>query len=466
MLLSLFTRESGPTSSLPSLLEFSIDPITGFIPPEPLPRLSREFKLWEDVLTEAPKVLKLGEDVSDEALALKDKGEAWRTHIQTMPILGIRSLKTHLRVLQRAHVVLVWLVQYYIHSLPPSAEAKRVPAPLAVPLVEVSHVLGIAPVITYSDTVIWNWELIYPENPVTTDNMTVIHTFSGREDEQHFYLVQAAIELHGVQLLHIIEEYNRISSLDQLTMAKITGYLAEVTIIIEEISDLIQSIPTGCDPRVFYSEMRPWFNGSNAKGSSDPGWIYEGVDPEAPELKYLSGPSGGQSTLMHALDLFLEIDHTITGDSSINADNKQVACGFMERMRFYMLGKHRAYLEHLQKLPQSVRQRAKDTPILQKPYNDAVAALKKLRRLHMRTAVLYIVDMARATSSQSSHSVTKKQNDPALEGATRRDDHERMELVRGSGGSNLTLLLRAGIDATARATMRDTQKENLCSTRA
>ncbi|KIK66532.1 hypothetical protein GYMLUDRAFT_157717 [Collybiopsis luxurians FD-317 M1] len=454
-LLSLFSRKSGTTRNIsPFQHEFDIDPTTGFVPPEPLPRLSREFQLWEDGLIEAPEVLKLGDDVSEDALVLRVEGEAWRIHIRIMPILDIRNLKTHLRVLQRAHVVLTWLVQYYVHSLPPNVEAKRVPASLAVPLIEVSRMLGIAPVLTFSDTVTWNWELIHPGNPVTIDNMAVVHTFSGREDEQHFYLVQAAIELHGVQILHIIEEYIKISDADEPTIAKIAGYLAELTMIIEEITNLIQSIRTGCDPRVFHSDMRPWFNGNDAKGPSDPGWIYEGVDPGAPELNYLSGPSGGQSTVMHALDLFLDIDHAVVGASSTKVVNKQPDSGFMERMRFYMFGKHRAYLKHLQKLPHPVRERAKHTPALQKPYNDAIVALKRLRGLHMRIAVLYIVNMARATSSQSNHPVAEQQHDFMLQS----DEHERMEPVRGSGGSNLTVLLRAGVDATSRATLRDSQQ--------
>ena len=57
--------------------------------------------------------------------------------------------------------------------------------------------------------------------------------------------------------------------------------------------------------------MRPWLDGNKAKGPDDPEWIYEGVDPSAPELRYLSGPSGGQSTVMHALDAFLDVSSSL-----------------------------------------------------------------------------------------------------------------------------------------------------------
>ncbi|KIK53698.1 hypothetical protein GYMLUDRAFT_207248 [Collybiopsis luxurians FD-317 M1] len=450
-------QKNGPEQEPPSQLHFDIDPVTGFVPPEPLPRLCREFKIWEDVLEEAPDVLKLGDDISEEALALKAKGEAWRAHIRAISILDIVSLKAQPRILQRAHVVLAWLVQYYVHSLPPSVETKRVPASLAVPLVGVSRLLGIAPVITFSDTITWNWELIRPGDPVTIDNMAVVHNFTGREDERHFYQVQAAIELHGVQILQIIEEYTKTSHLDEPTISKIAGNLTRMTVIIEEINDLIQSIRTGCDPHVFYWEMRPWFNGNDAKGPSDPGWIYEGVDPDVPELKYLSGPSGGQSAVMHALDLFLDISHDFEGGCSTN---KPADRGFMNRMRLYMLGKHRAYLEQLQKSPRPIRELAKYIPALREPYNDAIAALKKLRSFHMRIAVMYITNMARASSLQPRNpevGVDKNRQEVRVESGnvTKSNRPEQSEPVRGSGGSDFAPLLRAGIDATARASLRD-----------
>jgi len=52
---------------------------------------------------------------------------------------------------------------------------------------------------------------------------------------------------------------------------------------------------------------------------------------------------------MHALDIFLDIDHKLKDRRSPapSANNKKADLGFMERMRLYMPGKHRDYLEHL-----------------------------------------------------------------------------------------------------------------------
>ncbi|GAW00238.1 Indoleamine -dioxygenase [Lentinula edodes] len=439
--------------------DFDIDPITGFVPPQPLPRLPAEYKLWEDALSEAPDVLRLSNDTSDEALTLRAEGEVWRSNIRLGPALDVDFIRERPRLLQRAHVVLTWLVQYYVHSLPPThpPTPKRIPESLAVPLVEVSRILGIAPILTFADTITWNWELIHPDQPVTIDNMKLAHSFSGRDDERHFYQVQAAVELHGTQLLRIIDDYNQIPNLDEFTSVfKVARDLTRLTAIIEEISDLIQSMRSGCDPHIFYWEMRPWVEGSDSKGPSQPGWIFEGVDPHAPELQYLSGPSGGQSTVMHALDLFLDIDHKLQSkrQPAPSSENKRADRGFMDRMRQYMLGKHREYLQQLETSPRSIRELAQRTAILREPYNNAVKALKTLRSLHMRIACLYIINMSKTENPRSAcpAAAAMERQAAKMEAGAKA---EKKGPILGTGGTDLVTLLKAGRDATSRAALKN-----------
>ncbi|KAF9068204.1 Indoleamine 2,3-dioxygenase [Rhodocollybia butyracea] len=420
-----------PKSEQQTQTDFGIDPVTGFLPPEPLPRLSGQYRIWENALAEAPELLRLGDDVSKEALALKKEGESWRVHVKSIAVLDIQSLANQRRLLQRAHVILSWLVQYYVHSLPPvfPPEPKKVPDSIAIPLVNVSRILGISPVITFADTVTWNWELIHSDKPVTIDNMTILHTFSGRDDERHFYQVQAAIELHGAQLLCIVESYNRTPIVDDsASMNRVAGDLERIAEIIGEFSDLIQSTRDGCDPYTFYWHIRPWFNGCDSQNGSVPGWIYEGVNPAAPELQYLCGPSGGQSTIMHTLDVFLGVNHDTPEKCSMSSERANL--GFMERMRMYMLGKHREYLQHLEQSP-SMRDFACRMSTLRGPYNNAVAALKKLRSLHMRIAMSYVF-----------HPLVSKLKQPEI------------DRVLGTGGNKVVALLKAGVDATSQSVLK------------
>lgn len=63
-----------------------------------------------------------------------------------------------LPLLRRAHVLLSFLGHAHIHSDFPTLST--VPAPIAVPWIQVSDRLGLPPVLTYADTVLWNWKLV------------------------------------------------------------------------------------------------------------------------------------------------------------------------------------------------------------------------------------------------------------------------------------------------------------------
>lgn len=313
----------------------------------------------------------------------------------------------------------------------------------------VSHVLRIAPVLTFADTVLWNWELVDPKLPVTIENMRFgQELFSGTEDERNFYFGSARAEIIGVQLLHIFNDYHNLPNVTDLTsICKINRLLARLTTVIQEIDSGVQSMRQIVDPHVFYWEVRPWYNGSQSD-SSAPAWIYEGVG-DMSKLD-LSGPSAGQSSVMHALDLFLDIDHKLRQRRypAPSDANKRADHNFMERMRRYMPGKHRDYLTYIAEYPRPIREAAQNTPAIREAYNTAIAALKKLRDAHMRIACLYIVTMSRSTKPPVGC--------PMFAMAQRMErEAAKSGPVTGTGGNELSLLLKAGRDATARAVLKN-----------
>ncbi|KAJ6502079.1 Indoleamine 2,3-dioxygenase [Mycena sanguinolenta] len=443
-----------PAQKRPLQVDYDVDAHTGFFPRSPLTPLSGAFGVWEAALSDAAEKLSLGEDDSEAAMSKRVTGELWRSQVLSWPVIDTESLHSSHRLLQRAHFVLAWLVHYYVHSAPPTSEEVPfvVPKSLAIPLVAISRQLGIAPVLTFADTVLWNWEVIDASRPVSFDNMHFgVHLFSGTEDERNFYATSAKAEWRGIEMLRIIEEYNNLPNLSDLTsISKIARDLGRLTGIINDISDIIQGVRTVVDPHVFYWDLRPWFEGSDAKGPTAPGWIYEGV-PDSKRLD-LSGPSAGQSSVMHALDVFLDIDHKLRQRRypAPSESNKRADHGFMDRMRRYMPGKHREYLTSLATSPRSIRELAQKTPALREPYDNAVMALKKLRDLHMRIACLYVVTMSRTTPD--AHTMCPV--------ASTMDKLQRARAsgngpTRGTGGNELALLLKAGRDATRRAVLKD-----------
>lgn len=336
-----------------------------------------------------------------------------------------------------------------MHSIPATDDVNTllVPKSIAIPLVAVSRCLGIAPVLTFADTVLWNWELIDPVRPVSINNMQFVNLFSGTEDERNFYIASAKAELRGVEILQIIDDANTLPNLtDRTAISKLCRDLTRLAGVIEDIKEIIQSVRPLCDPHIFYWDIRPWFEGSDAKGPGGVGWKYEGV--ENWDKLDLSGPSAGQSSVMHALDIFLDVDHRLRQKRQPmpSPSNKRADHGFMERMRRYMPGKHQEYLAYLG--TRSIRNLAVRNVALREPYDSAVLALKKLRDEHFKIACLYVVSMSRSTSARGGCPVS---------GMMRRLEEERVSgkgPVRGTGGNQLSLLLKAGRDATNRAILK------------
>ncbi|KAG6894243.1 hypothetical protein C0993_011997, partial [Termitomyces sp. T159_Od127] len=282
-----------------------------------------------------------------------------------------------------------------------------------------------------------------PSRPLSANNFRIVNLFSGTEDERNFYIASAKAEFRGVEMLRIIDEFHNLPTYTDLTtISKLSRDLKRLETIISDISQVIQSVRPVCDPHVFYFDIRPWFEGSGSKGPTAPQWIYEGIE-DSDKLD-LSGPSAGQSSVMHALDLFLDIDHKLR-EKRLPAPterNKKADLGFMERMRRYMPGKHREYLNFLAATPKSVRSLAQKVPMLRDPYDNAVLALKRLRDNHMKIATLYIVSMSRS-GVRSGCPVSAMMAKLEASGP-----------VRGTGGNELSLLLKAGRDATRRAVLK------------
>jgi indoleamine 2,3-dioxygenase len=311
-------------------------------------------------------------------------------------------------------------MHFYIHSLPPEAEI-RIPAPITLPLLQICVQLQLPPVITYSDDVLYNWALKVPSTEPTPalDNLRCLTLFTGTRDEEEFYLSSARIELRGVDALEIMRAtMDELFVGDALAARRITRYLQSLVRVLDDLARLLLAVRDGCDPDVFYHVIRPWFNGADS-GSKK--WTFDGLDNDdtATGLRVpaeLSGPSAAQSSLIHALDAFLGVDHTspnpahspatfpsssppvtptlearaTTATTTVHVPPK---ASFLTRMRAYMPRHHRNFLRHLGAAPRPLRVAVAcmGDAALTEAYNAAVDALRRFRDAHLRIVALYIV---------------------------------------------------------------------------
>ncbi|TRM64552.1 Indoleamine 2,3-dioxygenase [Schizophyllum amplum] len=428
--------------------DFDVDNRTGFMPPQPpLARLPIEYEPWETVLEGAiAQHLQVGDKPGLTPLEAAESA-AWRAWVAEMPLLPTDGLRRSELLLRRAHQVLAWTLHFYVHTIP-ADEPILIPAPLGLPLLRVSAVLQLPPVLTYSDTVLYNWAPADPALPIpAANNLRSNLLFTGTRDEEEFYLTSARMELRGVEALELMRDtLDEIFVGDELAHKRIAAYMRRLALVIKELETTLLSVRDGCAPAVFFHEARPWMRGADSGAGKRP-WVFDGLD-SAPDLEpptELSGPSAGQSALIHALDVFLGLarethDASLAGSAAAAADGR---AAFLRRMQQYMPRHHRRFLDHLAADPRPLRAlvvRARDDGELTAAYNAAVRAMKELRDVHMVIVTMYIIQPARRAERE------------AREAREARGEMEVEEAapLRGTGGTELAQFLKGVRDRTAR----------------
>lgn len=291
---------------------------------------------------------------------------------------------------------------------------------------------------------------------------------------------------------------------DEVALGRIASNLARISTTTDELTLLMRNATKGSFghqgretivPAVFYWEIRPWFNGGR--------WFYEGVGEDEEDIEAggkemeWGGPSAGQSSLVHALDLFLGVDHTprptktavephsATSTASMDPSAPLPPCPpaamaqakaiptsdstFMIRASQYMPSHHRAFLRHLSALHTpsasnpspiaSLRSLATTYPVqLEQSYDEAIRAMKRFRDEHMRLATVFIVSQARREPGKDTvfwagWEAKRLEREAAaeLEKASKGGKEKEREKMMGTGGTDLVTFLKGCRDRTVEA---------------
>ncbi|KXN87276.1 Indoleamine 2,3-dioxygenase [Leucoagaricus sp. SymC.cos] len=433
------------------------------MPPQPpLTRLPSTWEPWESLLDEAAAAdLQVGDklDLTNEDAA---RAERWRLQVRQGPVSLLPVVDAwNIALCMRAHLVLAFLQQFYVQSLPTYVSPIIIPRSIAIPLLRISRTLDLPPILTYSDTVLYNWH-VDPTRDIPTENdkeglptpETVrTHTmFTNTIDEEEFYLCSARIELRGVEALELMRMMmDEMFVGDAIAIHRISGYLKRMTSVIDNIRTLLLDVKKLCRPDIYYNVVRPWLRGEDSDAGKRK-WIFEGVD-ENQQPAELSGPSAGQSALVHVLDIYLGVDH--------QASATPQKPSFMNRMQIYMPRNHRLFLNHLAANPRPLRafvMRSQDQEMID-VYNRAVVTLKELRDAHMIITTLFVVGPARRAARAA---LERKEREMEMEklvadGEESSGDAAKSkdDTLRGTGGTDLVKFLK---DTRTRTTEAVIQK--------
>lgn len=494
---SFFTsNDSSDTATLASA-DFDVDVRSGFLSPSPpLKRLTDpKYAVWEETLEATRRFIPL-----DDRPTKLDRIMSWKSFVDSeLPVLKTESLRADITELRRAHLILAFLTHTYVHCQPaledqvnPNQNKVIIPCSLSIPFFEVSQALDMPPVLTYADTVLYNWDFKDPALGFAASNIDIPTTFTQSESEKHFFRTSVLVEALGPQCLALMRSsLDEAFMADQISMKRIGRNLKRLSEQIDCISEVLSQVTPGCDPKTFYWDIRPWFNGGK--------WVWEGVrsdlttkgklqegGTEASKWRVtdFGGPSAGQSTLIHAIDIFLGVDH--------HPNHHEVSTGieaeetFMDRMSNYMPHHHRLFLQHLsrscstndqptQNLIRSMVTNHEDVILgtgsnLKENYNLCIRSLENLRKTHMQIVTLFIICQKNSSNpsqlglsmvndlnpseavtsmdrlQQPTDPLTPSQLEPInkdqVDSGLRVDSTRRVDALKGTGGTNLSKFLK------------------------
>lgn len=231
--------------------------------------------------------------------------------------------------------------------------------------------------------------------------------------------------------------------------------LVKFSYCIREVGRLLQRMYEECDPMVFYNDIRPFLAGSkNMSVAGLPRGVFYDEGEGKGEWRMYSGGSNAQSSLIQFFDVVLGVEHSLTGGAKGSKN------GFLEEMRNYMPGPHRAFLATLTTdYPESsIREYALNSavPEVVEAYNFAVAELTAFRDIHIQVITRYIIlpsrAMAKVVAKEAEDEVNGKEvgMDKGLNIAVVSTGAEKGKLS-GTGGTDLLPFLRQSRDETREA---------------
>ncbi|KAJ1966170.1 hypothetical protein GGI12_000261 [Dipsacomyces acuminosporus] len=439
------------------LEDYDISPVHGFLPTEqPLQRLPDPYyEPWEKIMDKFNQYL-LAHQI--------------RKLVRKLPVLDTDKLTTKAEY-QRAFTILGFMAHAFVWGKNGAASepaSEFLPAAISIPWVAAADYLELNPVICCAAVCHWNWQILDPaaEDPMDIDNIGTLYTFSGSMDESWFYLVTTAMEAKSARGLNAI--LDGIRAVEKDDIAELTAALNEIAHSLQDANMLLERMYERCDPYVFYWKIREFLAGweNMAEAGLPYGVLYEGVDDTDTfsldnwqslirRFRKYAGGSAAQTPLLQAFDIALGIKHYPTGkkgaqttvsEARLRLANAGVpeppaANSYLVRMRDYMPGGHRRFLEDLAATctireyvllacSDSVLQRNAEADQLQialrLAYNKCVGLMREFRDKHIMIVTRYIIMQAkkgpslpvRPVTPVSSHIIPAAAQERALAAST------------------------------------------------
>lgn len=273
----------------------------------------------------------------------------------------------------------------------------RIPESLARPWLQLAEALGTKAIVTYCSSVLYNFRLLDPSQPLSLDNVWSLHTSSGSIDESWFYTVSLLIEAQSGELIPLFLQLQEVADAQNYNSLQ-TGLQQLSARITDLQTNFLGRMYEENIPAVFYQRVRRylsgWFNDEHM-----PKGLYYGLDPNP---RRLAGGSAAQSPLIQCLDIVLGIRHAKRPDHEDTGVGS--AGNYLLEMRQYMSANHRAFLEWLEGRVNLWAAIGKDgvPEECREAFNECVRRLRCFRDKHLAMVTTYINIQAAKSDAKSS----------------------------------------------------------------
>ncbi|MDO8495992.1 MAG: hypothetical protein Q7S43_00880 [bacterium] len=335
--------------------DFSVSSERGFLPEE-------------DPLTVMPPGWEYLDDFGNNLPELIESGKIL-TQAKLLPIPpDFRFSLLSERELQLAWIRYSFIQSAYVHSQKtgPFSVCKNI----AKPLVAISKILKVRPILPYFAYTLNNWKRKDPDGPIKVDNLQLIQTFIRDSDQSWFNLIHVDIEYEyglGVRNLWNAQFFVEMGDANGLELS-----IFHVTKSIKNMIAVMKRMPEGTHPDTYY-KIRPWIMFFENV-------IYEGVEEFEGKPQTFPGQTGAQTSIFQSLEAGLQMP---------KLEESRLAVHLMD-MRNHMPEGHRKFIEYLE-----ANSRVRDfivssAPDLVELYDECIDQELTFLAIHLGYAFYYI----------------------------------------------------------------------------
>ncbi|MFN8451657.1 MAG: indoleamine 2,3-dioxygenase [Anaerolineae bacterium] len=298
-----------------------------------------------------------------------------RRALEELPVVDLWALHSVLdevdsRVVERLMQMYSYFASAFVYATHEEA-AHRIPAGVAVPLVQLADMVERPPILSYSSYVLGNWERIDPNGAITVDNTRLVQQFLGNKDESWFIRIHVDIEARAADALINIQKATDAAGRDDAETLETA--LTAVIYSLRRMVATFHRMPEGCDSDVYYFNVRPYIFGFNNV-------VYEGTFGGQPQS--FRGQTGAQSSIVPVMVAALGLQHETTGLTQ-----------HLEIMKNYMPKPHRDFIAQMgTSVIRDAVLRHRTNRSLAEIYNECLRQVLEFRRLHFHYATTYIAE--------------------------------------------------------------------------